>query len=244
MPFKSNSTDYSVLNVDEYGNIFYDTTKVYDMSTDWVNNNYKTIRTTFHPSQKFTSTDTWLPFYTTNKISLTGPTTITVPTNALTDMFANTGGSFTGTPTINKAYFTDGDIIPNGYDYYTKVPKKSTPSTYTITVSLTNPIGASDFNRCLIEELLSDHKDGAGNYDDYAFQASIDSATGSTTVTISATSFGLQISLDGNWGASYGTSNISTTSNVTFQERTTLGQAIFVATGDGSITFDGVDYED
>ena len=50
LPFKSNSTDYLTFNVDEYGNLFYDTTKVYDASTNWVNNNYKTIHTTFHPA--------------------------------------------------------------------------------------------------------------------------------------------------------------------------------------------------
>lgn len=116
MPFKSNSTDYSTFNVDATGNILYDTTIAYDASSGWTNNNYKTIRTTFQTSLVFVGADTWLPFYTTNKISVIGPTTITVPTGALGTMFTNTGGTFTGTPTINKAYFTDADIVPNWYD--------------------------------------------------------------------------------------------------------------------------------
>ena len=117
MPFTSNSTDYAVLSVDATGNILYDTTSVYNASSGWTNNNYKTIRTTFHTSQKFTGADTWLPFYTTNKISVTGPTTITVPTNALTDMFANTGGSFTGTPTINTAYWLSIPTIERVFEW-------------------------------------------------------------------------------------------------------------------------------
>ena len=116
MPFTSNSTDYSVLSVDTTGNILYDTTTAYNASSGWTDNNYKTIRTTFQTSLVFVDADTWLPFYTTNKISVTGPTTITVPTGALGTMFTNTGGTFTGTPTINKAYFTDADVVPNWYD--------------------------------------------------------------------------------------------------------------------------------
>ena len=92
----------------------------YTQGTNWVSagTTYKTIRTTFHPSQKFTGATTWLPFYTENMSSV-AQSTITVPSNAFTSMFSNTGGTFTGTPTLNKAYFTDATIVPDGYNQYT-----------------------------------------------------------------------------------------------------------------------------
>lgn len=40
-------------------------------------------------------------------------------------------------------------------------------STYSITISLTNPSTPEYFSSCSILELITDHKDGVGSYDDY-----------------------------------------------------------------------------
>ena len=116
LPFKSNSTDYSQFNVDANGNILYDTTTVYDATNGWVNNNYKTIQTTFHTSPVFVGANSWSPFYTTNKSSVT-QSTITIPTDALTDMFKSTGGTFTGTPELNKAYWLSISTIERVFEW-------------------------------------------------------------------------------------------------------------------------------
>ena len=48
-------------------------------------------------------------YQTEYRIPTTG--TGTTATNALTDMFANTGGTFTGTPSINTTYYTSNTVV-------------------------------------------------------------------------------------------------------------------------------------
>lgn len=110
MNFKSNNTNYNSLAVNSSGDtISYDSTPVYT-SNGWTNSNYKTLTSSYNLGQHFTSTD-WSSFFETNKNTNTS-STITVPSGALTSMFSNTGGTWTGTPVINKAYFTDAVLIP------------------------------------------------------------------------------------------------------------------------------------
>ena len=110
MNFKSNNTDFGSISVNDNGDtISYDSTIVYN-SNGWTNSGYKTLTSAYNLVQHFTSTD-WSGFFETNKNTNTS-STITVPSNALSNMFANTGGTWTGTPVINKAYFTNAVLIP------------------------------------------------------------------------------------------------------------------------------------
>ena len=110
MNFKSNNTNYNSLAVNDSGDtISYDFTTVYN-SNGWTNSNYKTLTSSYNLGQHFTGTN-WSGFFETNKNTNTS-TTITVPSNALSNMFANTGGTWKGTPTLNKAYFTNAVLIP------------------------------------------------------------------------------------------------------------------------------------
>ena len=48
-------------------------------------------------------------YQTTYRIPTTG--TGTIATDALTNMFAKTGGTFTGTPSINTTYYTSNTVV-------------------------------------------------------------------------------------------------------------------------------------
>ena len=50
----------------------------------------------------------------TNSYRIPSSGTGTTGTNSLVNMFSNTGGSFTGTPTINTTYYTSNTVIPAG----------------------------------------------------------------------------------------------------------------------------------
>lgn len=102
---------YSDSNTSGYNtkSVWYDESTVYN-TNGWTNSNYKTLTSSYNLSQHFTGTN-WSGFFKTNKNTNTS-STITVPSGALTSMFSNTGGTWTGTPVINKAYFTNAILIP------------------------------------------------------------------------------------------------------------------------------------
>ena len=57
---------------------------------------------------KVSTTQTGI-YDTAYRIPIVG--TGTTATNALTDMFTSTGGTFTGTPEINTTYYTENTIV-------------------------------------------------------------------------------------------------------------------------------------
>lgn len=115
---------------------------------------------------------------------------------------------------------------------------------YQITVSLTNPISPSDFTGCVIDELITNHKDIAGNYDDTQSLGTIQSASGSMSVILPITSYGVLLTPMSNWSVSYSSSDISVDGDISFIEKTLMATAAFEVTGDGTITIDGIDYGD
>lgn len=117
-------------------------------------------------------------------------------------------------------------------------------SGYTVTVSLTNPVSASDFRSCNIYELIDNHVDAAGSYDNLQLLDTIDSADGNVTVSIPSTSFGIRVWPDGNCGASPPQGGISVTGGVEFVKIDSTGGTIFKVTDDGTAVLDGIDYGD
>lgn len=107
---------------------------------------------------------------------------------------------------------------------------------YEVTITLTNPVNASQFSRCTVLQMASsDPYDGSG----VALQT-ITSPTGSETYEIPATAYGLMVTP---YGVSPYGGSATCTGGVTFV-RDDGGQFIFSVTGDGTATIDGVDYDD
>lgn len=109
-------------------------------------------------------------------------------------------------------------------------------TSYQVTVTLTNPVNASQFSRCRVLQMASsDPYDGGG-----VELQTITSPTGSETYEIPATAYGLMVTPQG--VSPYGGS-ATCTGGVTFVSDDG-GEFIFSVTGDGTITLDGVDYDD
>lgn len=110
-------------------------------------------------------------------------------------------------------------------------------SNHTVTVSLTNPRNRSEFGSCYIYEALSNDL-----WDTGAYLNAIISADGTKTVQVSSSVYGLNIDAHGS-SVSIPTSGISTTGGVTFKQKE--GSIVIVeVTGDGTVTLDGIDYDD
>lgn len=110
-------------------------------------------------------------------------------------------------------------------------------SNYTVAVSLTNPLNRSEFDGCYIFEALSNDPWDVGAQLD-----AIISAVGTKTIQLSSSVYGLNINAHGT-SVSIPTSGISTTGGVTLKQ--VVGENVIVeVTGDGTITLDGIDYDD
>lgn len=134
-------------------------------------------------------------------------------------------------------------ITENGtYDvtaYASVIVNVSSSETYDVTITLTNPVSASDFESCSI----SGYDTTTG--EETVTLGTIDSPAGSTTVEYDPSLHeNLCVSPIGNWGTSYDSSNITCTGGVSFYELNQYNYAIFNVTGDGTITIDGIDYGD
>lgn len=113
------------------------------------------------------------------------------------------------------------------------------PSTYSITVSLTNPVNSGQFHYCEIWQMASDSTTDLANVK----LAVITSPTGSCVVECSTAAYGLYIYP---WGTStYADSNnVSCTGGVSLSRQEDNQIFVFTLTGDGTITIDGIDYDD
>lgn len=111
------------------------------------------------------------------------------------------------------------------------------PSGYTVTVSLTNPSNPSEFNACEIH--LMSTPDDFSSIDPIQ---TINSPTGNATVTVPNSAYGIFLFFIGTSVSVYSAS-ITVTGGVQYSihEYDTVA---FEVTGDGTITLDGVDYDD
>ena len=133
---------------------------------------------------------------TTPATTITANPTISVSNGGL--ITASVSGSQSVTPTVSAGYVssgTSGTVTVNGSNtsqltVYNGAHHQPTPSGYTVTVSLTNPVKGGLFSSCVIWECLSDDPYDTGNQ-----IGAITSPTGTTTVT--TTSYGISVQING-----------------------------------------------
>lgn len=145
--------------------------------------------------------------------------------------------SSSGTITQDVTDYASVDVIVPAYSggHHTLV------TGYTVTVYLTNPVNAGQFTGCVITEVLDD-QDTVNSYGDTL--GNIASASGNVTVTVPTSSYGILVSPDGT-SVDVPTSGISCTGDVAYVGGSRiLGGFMFEVTGDGTVTFDGIDYDD
>ena len=106
-----------------------------------------------------------------------------------------------------------------------------------VTVSLTNPISPSSFSHCFIMGA----SDGTAYPEHTTTLGTIDSPTGSTTVTFPSEYPYLVVLYDG-LAVSSGTA--SCTGGVEYVSTPTSGYDVFSVSSPGTITIDGIDYND
>ena len=180
---------------------------------------------------------------TTPATSITANPTISVSASGL--ITASVSGSQSVTPSVSAGYVasgTAGTVTVSGsatsqLTVYNGEHHQPTPSNYTVTVSLTNPVNAGEFSSCNIVEQNTSTIGDAGN-----LLASITSASGSETVTISASIYGLLVVPNG-MSVSVKTSGFSCTGGASYDKSDNMGGFIFAVTGNGTITMDGIDYD-
>lgn len=176
---------------------------------------------------------------TTPATTITASPTISVSSSGLiTASVSNTQGV---TPSVTAGYVasgTSGTITVNGSNTNQLTvyngAHHAVSSGYTVTVSLTNPRNASYFSGCVI-------KSCSYEYDvDGAEIGTITSATGSTEVTVTTEHIYVEIKGSNTAGA-----NITITGNI---EEYGYGEypimVWYVISGNGTITFDNVNYDD
>ena len=174
---------------------------------------------------------------TTPATTITANPTITVSASGLiTASVSKTQGV---TPTVTAGYVssgTSGTITVNGSNtsqltVYNGAHHQPTPSGYTVTVSLTNPVNGSDFDSCKILSVST-----------LTYIGEILSATGETTVTIGSGD-SIEIHIAGT--SLYIDSNgISCTSGIELTSYESQSPLSFSVSANGTITIDGIDYDD
>ena len=113
-----------------------------------------------------------------------------------------------------------------------------TPSGYTVTVSLTNPVNASRFYSFEINEA-----NNSTDYNNMNKLGEITSPTGSTTITVDTNLYGICLSALGVGAYQYySASNISCTGGATLANKAI--NAVIAVTGDGTVTIDGINWYD
>lgn len=190
----------------------------------------------------------------TPSTTITANPTISVSSTGL--ITASVSGSKSVTPSVSAGYVasgTAGTVTVNGsntqqltvYNGEHHQPAPPAPSNYTVSISLTNPHSSSDFMSCTIYEVETSDVDWETyeTWDENPI-GTINSPTGSTTVSVSASAYGIVVSVIGNWGASYSNSNISCTGGVALNKLNWSGNSLFSVDGDGTIVINGIDYGD
>lgn len=179
---------------------------------------------------------------TTPAISITANPSISVSSGGL--ITASVSASQSVTPTVSAGYVssgTAGTVSVSGSNtsqltVYNGAHHQPTPADYSVTVSLTNPAHVSNFNLCRIYEALSNDPYDTGN-----LLGSISTATGSETVQVPPTVYGIIVITLGT-EVYIPTNNISTTGGVSFSQYNDTDTVVFSVTADGTATLSGIDY--
>lgn len=177
---------------------------------------------------------------TTPATTITANPTISVSASGLiTASVSKTQGV---TPTVSAGYVssgTSGTITVNGSNTNQLTvyngAHHAVSSGYTVTVSLTNPVNSSAFSRCSIYEALSNDPHDTGTH-----IANINSPTGTATINVSSSIYGIAVVFE---GLSVDGGSASGTGGVSYSTGDIYDAFVFQVTGDGTATIDGVDYD-
>lgn len=181
---------------------------------------------------------------TTPATTITANPTISVSSSGL--ITASVSGSQSVTPSVSAGYVssgTVGTVTVNGsatsqLTVYNGEHHQPTPSGYTVTVSLTNPVNASRFYSFEINEA-----NNSTDYNNMNKLGEITSPTGSTTITVDTNLYGICLSALGVGAYQYySASNISCTGGATLANKAI--NAVIAVTGDGTVTIDGINWYD
>lgn len=173
----------------------------------------------------------------TQQLTTQSAQTITPTT---TDQTIASGKFLTGVQTIKGDANLLAENIKKGVVIFgiTGTYEGDVPSGYTVTVSLTNPVHEYGFSGCDILGALSN------DVNDWGEQiGSISSATGSTSVSVDSSNYGIIVIVRGT-SVSTDMSMCSCTGGVSAEDTDYSGAILFHVTGNGTITIDGVDYDD
>ena len=173
--------------------------------------------------------------------TITANPTISVSSGGL--ITASVSGSQSVTPTVSAGYVssgTAGTVTVSGSNtqqlsVYAGAHHQPTPSNYSVTVSLTNPVHSSNFNSCTIYEALSNDPYDTGN-----LLGSISTATGSETVQVPPTVYGIIVIASGS-EVYIPTNGIFTTGGVSLSQDI-YDIVVFSVTADGTATLSSIDY--
>lgn len=158
---------------------------------------------------------------------------------------ASVSASQSVTPTVSAGYVssgTAGTVSVSGsatqqLSVYAGAHHQPTPAGYTVTVSLTNPIAVAHFGSVDI-----DTADSSWQADEAL--GSINSPTGSITVTVPSSAYGIIVWCSGMYvGAGLQYATITCTGGVSLYGYNAVGGANFTVTADGTITIDGIDWD-
>lgn len=107
-------------------------------------------------------------------------------------------------------------------------------------MSLTNPINSSNFSFCDISEQYS-----SADHDSGYTLGTIQSPTGSASVSVPSSLYGIIVTPFGKYGSQFEDSDVTVTGGVSYiGYDTSIGGGKFSVTGDGTITIDNVKYYD
>lgn len=144
------------------------------------------------------------------------------------------------TITADEGYDALSSVTVYAVPSYAGAHHRLIPPYYTVTVSLANPSGTAHFGQVLIYEASSD--DPYQLFD--TLLGTITTPTGSATVTVPFSAYGILCRFSGSWigyGPQYATN--SYTGGVSYGNGDS-DVLVFSVTGDGTVTIDGVDWEE
>lgn len=204
---------------------------------------------------------------TAGTITVSGSNTSQLTTQAAQTIYPSTsdqtiasGKYLTGTQTIKGVLLTNltadnikKDVvvkIGDAYDDDRIISITGTytgaASTYSVTITLTNPSMPNAFGSFGINEQITDGWQDSPPSGEGSFIGSISSPTGSTTITIDSASYGFVCLAYGTGfgNVSWSHASISCTGGVAYMGGNNLGEQAFQVTGDGTATISGLLWDD
>jgi hypothetical protein len=158
--------------------------------------------------------------------------------------------SYADEPTAKSGYVPKTELEKNNYAVYLDTPYEPGGETLPpnhVTVSLTNPVNASDFKWCNIYDSVNGSTDPTDGYVLGEQITSITSASGSATFDVDSDHFGFVVELMGAMQPDVFTNQISCTGDIAHggnKEHVDGELVLFKVDGDGTVTLNRIDYGD